>query len=105
MRYRDHGKLWRMVEGAVVDALTTHADYLTAKGRRSAVQSITKRVVGQLVGHAKQAQERGQARVCRGGSGGGAASSVPSMGAGRQFFPLSRTRLPALHDLLTGGDA
>ena len=56
LKHRDHGRLWRLVEGAVVDAFRNHPDFLTVSGHRSAVQSVTKRVVGQLVGHAKQAQ-------------------------------------------------
>lgn len=59
MKAPDHHRLWRLVEGAVVDALQAHPDYLTPKGGRSAVESITKRVVGQLVGHATEARKRG----------------------------------------------
>lgn len=59
MAAEDHRRLWRLVEGGVVDALQTHPDYLTDKGRLSAVESITKRVVGQLVGYAKEARKRG----------------------------------------------
>lgn len=59
MKRQDHQRLWRMVEGAVIDALQSHPDYLTPKGEQSAVESITKRVVGQLVGHATEAQKRG----------------------------------------------
>lgn len=59
MKAADHQRLWRMVEGAVVDALSSHPDYLTPKGERSAVESITKRVVGQLVGYAGEARKRG----------------------------------------------
>ncbi|MCW1920847.1 hypothetical protein NX862_18975 [Rhodobacter sp. KR11] len=54
VRYEDHQKLWALVEGAVADALRTHPDYLTARGAQLAAGSITKRVVGQLVGHAKE---------------------------------------------------
>ena len=39
-------KLWRLVDGAVKDALNMHPEYLTDAGRRSARFSITKRVVG-----------------------------------------------------------
>lgn len=59
MKASDHHRLWRMVEGAVVDALHSHPEYVTEKGARSAVESITKRVVGQLVGHAAEARKRG----------------------------------------------
>lgn len=58
MKYEDHRKLWRMVEGAVYDALRAHPDYLTDRGAKLAASSITKRVVGQLVGHAIEARKR-----------------------------------------------
>lgn len=57
MKAEEHRALWVLVEGGVVDALSRHPDYLTAKGEMSAVQSITKRVVGQLVGRAKQVRK------------------------------------------------
>lgn len=60
MKHADHLRLWRMVEGAVVDALKSHPDYLTDKGRATAVESITKRVVGTLVGHAHEVRKDGR---------------------------------------------
>lgn len=51
---RAYRQLWRVVDGAVFDALYTHEDYLTAKGRRSARTSINKRVVGAVMGFASQ---------------------------------------------------
>lgn len=68
-RPEDHRLLWRIVEGAVADALLSHPDYLTAKGETAAVQSITKRVVGQLVGHATEARKRGPVVASRAESG------------------------------------
>ncbi|HMT45492.1 MAG TPA: hypothetical protein PKE59_00090 [Novosphingobium sp.] len=59
MKAEDHQLLWRLVEGAVVDAFRSHPDYLTPRGDDRAVESITKRVVGQLVGHANEARKRG----------------------------------------------
>lgn len=47
-------QLWRVVDGAVFDALYTHQDYLTPKGLRSARTSINKRVVGAVLGFAEQ---------------------------------------------------
>lgn len=58
VKAESHQQLWRLVEGAVYDAFRAHPDYLTARGERLAVQSITKRVVGQLVGHASEARKR-----------------------------------------------
>lgn len=60
MKHADHMRLWRLVEGAVVDALKSHPDYLTERGERNAVESITKRVVGTLAGHAHQVREDGR---------------------------------------------
>jgi hypothetical protein len=47
-------QLWRVVDGAVFDALYNHPDYLTDKGRYSARTSINKRVVGAVLGFAEQ---------------------------------------------------
>lgn len=102
LRHRDHRRLWRLVEGGVVDAFRSHPGYLTDHGRASAVQSVTKRVVGQLVGHFKEREERGHAAGRR-GPGADTGSPVPAMGAGRHLLPLPRTRFAALHDLLVGG--
>jgi len=97
-----HRQLWRLVEGGVVDALKSHPEYLTAAGRMSAVQSITKRVVGQVVGHVMQAQERGRLPAA-GGSRGDAEESGVAEGTGQGILPsLSRTRMPDLHGLLCG---
>lgn len=48
-------QLWRIVEGAVADALTNHPDYVPAHRRTIAARSITKRVVGSVLGYAAQA--------------------------------------------------
>lgn len=48
-------RLWRVVDGAVRDALATHPEYLTDAGRQAAQRSITKRVTGALSGFAAQA--------------------------------------------------
>ncbi len=102
MKHRDHARLWRLVEGGVVDAFQCHPTYLTAAGRHAAVQSITKRVVGQIVGHAKQAQGAVAKGKVRGGSGGGAVYSGGPQGAGRAAT-LPRTRNLALYATLMGG--
>ena len=46
--------LWFIVDGAVRDAFANHPEYLTAAGRQSATNSITKRVTGSLMGFATQ---------------------------------------------------
>lgn len=60
MKYEDHCRLWRMVEGAVTDAFRSHPEYLTEAGARSAIESVTKRVVGSLVGHAQETRKGGR---------------------------------------------
>jgi hypothetical protein len=64
LKHADHARLWSLVEGAVLDAFKSHPDYLTDHGRRRAVGSITKRVCGQLVGHAKETLAGGRGSAC-----------------------------------------
>jgi len=49
-----YSRLWRVVDGAVRDALTNHPDYLSEKGARFNVcrQSIVKRVTGAVMSFA-----------------------------------------------------
>jgi hypothetical protein len=64
MQQQEHQQLWRIVEGAVADGLNAHPEYLTDRGRAAAVGSITKRVVGQLVGYHTEARKRGPLGAC-----------------------------------------
>ena len=59
VRAAEHQALWRLVEGAVVDTFTCHPDYLTPKGRDHAAGSLTKRIVGQIVGKITEAHSAG----------------------------------------------
>lgn len=49
-------QLWRLVDGAVLDCFTNHPDYLTERGKNydTARRSLTKRVVGAVLGYASQ---------------------------------------------------
>lgn len=49
-----YAKMWGIVDGGVADALKSHPDYLTPKGRRSAQTSIVKRVTGTIISFAEQ---------------------------------------------------
>lgn len=49
-RHSLYSKVWRIVDGAVKDALYNHPDYLTPKGRASARESIVKRCTGAVKG-------------------------------------------------------
>lgn len=49
-----YSQLWRIVDGAVVDALKNHEDYFTSKGRISVRPSVVKRVTGTVLGFAEQ---------------------------------------------------
>ena len=73
-------QLWRVVDGAVADALVHHTDYLTSKGSRSARNSIVKRVTGAILGYATQAAY-GRSRSSRAADNGD--------GAYRTSSPLS----------------
>lgn len=111
MKHQDHRKLWRMVEGAVYDALQAHSDYLTDRGSKLAVSSITKRVVGQLVGHASEARKRRplgayeEERDRAGSHGSTTPASVPSGSA--EGSPAACVlgivgRSPAVSDVAAG---
>ena len=57
---RAYRQLWRVVAGAVGDALAMHPEYLTQAGRRSAARSVTKRVTGAVMSYAVEAAARGR---------------------------------------------
>lgn len=50
----EYRQLWRIVDGAVRDALASHPEYLTDHGKRNAREAIIKRVTGSLYGYATQ---------------------------------------------------
>lgn len=50
VNHSQYYKIWRIVDGAVKDALYNHPDYLTAKGKVSARESIVKRATGAVKG-------------------------------------------------------
>ncbi len=101
-RHADHQRLWALVEGAVIDAIRSHPDYFTDRGARLAPGGITKRVVGQLVGHAQQTLVGGRFGACRPHGGTRTASGCPPVSceegqAGRAIPPAR----PAEADLPT----
>lgn len=54
-RNKAYAQLWKVVDGAIADALSQHPDYLTEKGQTpQARASITKRVVGTVLSYAEQ---------------------------------------------------
>ena len=78
LQSRAYRQLWRIVDGAVADALKHHEDYLTDKGKRSARRSITKRVTGAILGYAEQsARGRSGASPAANSGHGAAATSRP----------------------------
>jgi hypothetical protein len=98
----DHARLWNLVEGAVVDAFTSHPNFLTDKGRQTVVRSVTKRVVGQIVGYAKQTLRGGRLGDCsRSGSNKAPDSSNPVVKAGDEGGDPATVR-PHLGDLSSG---
>lgn len=46
---RNNKQLFRIIEGAVVDAMKQHPEYFTEAARHTAVTSITKRVMGAVL--------------------------------------------------------
>ena len=89
-KHAAHAWLWRMVEGAVVDAFRSHPDYLTERGTASAVESITKRVVGTLAG-AKEVREDG--RFCGSWLDGWAIPAAGAPGGGCKTPPGTSTTM------------
>lgn len=81
-RHADHQRLWALVEGAVIDTFRSHPDYLIDRGAKLAAGSITKRVVGQLVGHAQQTLAGGRLGGCRPDGGTRTASGCPPVSRG-----------------------
>lgn len=58
----NYHRLWRIIDGAVADALNSHPDYFS-HGRRYAIQqSIVKRVTGSVIGFASE-QAKGRSGV------------------------------------------
>jgi hypothetical protein len=55
--YSLYSKIWRIVDGAVKDALHKHPDYLTLKGKISARESIDKRAVGAVQAFIRRDEE------------------------------------------------
>lgn len=86
LKRRDHARLWALVEGAVTDACLAHEDYLTERGRENIVRSITKRVVGQIVGGVFKTPLEGLVRL--GPVAGSRLSSAPG-GQGGRSNPLA----------------
>lgn len=99
LKNADHAALWNLVEGAVVDAFTSHPNFLTDRGRQTVVRSVTKRVVGQIVGYAKQTLRGGRLGDCsRKGSNKAPDTSGPLAKGGPEGgdqTPPDRPPLPA----------
>lgn len=80
-RSKAYNQLYRVVDGAVFDALWNHPDYLTDKGRRNARSSVVKRVTGAVLGYAEQsARGRSGSRPAPERVGDAAASSSRTAG-------------------------
>jgi hypothetical protein len=54
-----YSRIWRVVDGAVRDALQNHPDYLSQKGARFSAcrQSIVKRVTGAILSFAEESEK------------------------------------------------
>ncbi len=58
LKYNKNRKLFRIIEGAVMDAMNQHPDYFTDQGRHSALTSITKRVCGAIIANPEKVPQR-----------------------------------------------
>lgn len=58
--------LWDAIEGAVADCFRQHPEYLTEGGKRSAVESITKRAVGSVLSVFGAQERRRESGACAG---------------------------------------
>ncbi len=81
-KHADRAKMWRMVEGSIVDTFKAHPEYLTERGAYCAVESLTKRIVGTLAGAAKEVREDGRAS---GSWPGGDALTSPALPGGEWY--------------------
>jgi len=59
---KEYRAIWRVVDGAIRNALDMHPDYLTKKGsdRSAARMSIAKRVVGAVLGFQAERLKKGR---------------------------------------------
>ena len=64
MKRADHARLWKAIEGAVVDAVNSHPEYYTDAARKNMVGSITKRAVGAVLSLAPETREGGRESGC-----------------------------------------
>ena len=64
MKRADHARLWKAIEGAVVDAVKSHPEYYTDAARKNMVGSITKRAGGAVLSLASETREGGRASGC-----------------------------------------
>lgn len=60
LRDEDYRQLWRVVDGAITDCVIHHPEYFRDTGMIAVRQSIIKRVVGSLLGYAKQRGRSGE---------------------------------------------
>lgn len=49
LKHNKNRKLFRIIEGAVIDAMKQHPEYFTDQARYACVTSITKRVMGAVL--------------------------------------------------------
>lgn len=65
-RGQPYGRIWRIVDGAVRDALASHPEYIEERWVKSARFSITKRVTGAMTSYAAQAAKGREAAADKG---------------------------------------
>lgn len=79
---RAYRSLWRIVEGAIADTINQHPDYFAQGRARAARLSISKRVVGAILGFAEEsARGRSGVHAPAADTGHGAAKTPGREGA------------------------
>lgn len=61
----ERSRIFRIIDGAMIDMVKQHPDYLTSKGYRAARMSAVKRILGGLLGYVKETRKS----LARTGSG------------------------------------
>jgi hypothetical protein len=56
----EYKAIWRLIDGAILDALKHHPEYIAPERQQAARNSIIKRATGNVVGYLAQAKRGGR---------------------------------------------
>lgn len=54
----EYTRLWKVVQGAVIDTFNAHPEYLTDKGKKRIAASLSKRAVGAVLSFVRETRGR-----------------------------------------------